>query len=315
MKAAILFVSAAACAAKMAAEGTIVKPSQAQLDYQELEMGALFQYNIGLYGNQYQNNYACNKGATSPSQWTSKPTIDTDQWVRTAQSAGLEYAVLTTQAGCGFLLFDTNSTIPKYAIDNSFSDLNGDTPVEQTRYYYTLREAKYQHDLVRQFVDSCKKYNMKAGVYYITNNNVFCGVHDGVMAKEGGGHCGTQEDFYRTMVQQLTELWSGYGDFVELWFDGGFSAAIASNLTELVGALQPGAIKFQGPGGDNTCRWGGAENGQVAGPDNWSTAQSSTAYGVGDPAGPVWSPAECDITLNGNGMWYWVNNTRQAADH
>ena len=51
-------------------------------------------------------------------------------------SYGGRYAVLTVQAGCGFVLYPSNATLPGGA-----------------RYNYTIRESSYGRDLVREFVD------------------------------------------------------------------------------------------------------------------------------------------------------------------
>lgn len=40
----------------------------------------------------------------------------------------------------------------------------------------------------------------------------------------GTGQVAVTQDQYADIVsQQLTELWTNYGDLAEIWFDGGFS--------------------------------------------------------------------------------------------
>jgi alpha-L-fucosidase len=50
-------------------------------------------------------------------------------------------------------------------------------------------------DIVRDFIASCKKYGIRPGLYYNTK-----------------------------VLQQLTELWTSYGELFEIWFDGSVMA-------------------------------------------------------------------------------------------
>ena len=64
---------------------------------------------------------------------------------------GARVAVLVVRHGCGFDLFPTNATLP-----SGFS------------YAYTIQNAPFQQgqgDLVRDFVASCRKYNVTPGFY------------------------------------------------------------------------------------------------------------------------------------------------------
>ena len=147
-------------------------PSAAQLHYQDMEVGAFFQYNIGEYG-ELHSNYACSDGVEPVSSFVPSGVIDTDAWVSAIKLFGAQYALLTTQAGCGFLLWPSNSSL-----------------ASGQRYNYTVREAAYEGgDLVEAFVKSCRKQAVRPGLYYIVNNNVFCGVKGGVVVG-GQGACG-----------------------------------------------------------------------------------------------------------------------------
>ena len=44
--------------------------------------------------------------------------------------------------------------------------------------------------------------------------------------------------------QQLSELWGRYGELTEVWFDGGFQAAMGPFVNRTLAALQPGAVAF-----------------------------------------------------------------------
>lgn len=77
--------------------------------------------------------------------------VDTDGWVEAVASMGARVAVLVVRHGCGFDLFPTNATLP-----SGFS------------YAYNIQNAPFQQgqgDLVRDFVASCRKYNVTPGFY------------------------------------------------------------------------------------------------------------------------------------------------------
>jgi len=118
---------------------------------------------------------------------------------------------------------------------------------------------------------------------------------------------------------QLTELWSGYGDLFEVWFDGGVLPPEKGgfDVMALLKKYQPGTIAFQGPFGfENNIRWVGNEEG-VAPYPCWSRADSATSSsGVieikglnGNPEGLFWCPGESDFPLRLNstfqGGWFW----------
>ena len=56
----------------------VAVPNVHQLVYQELELGVLIQYNIGLYGTK-TDNYACAARAMPPSAFSPSGAIDTDE--------------------------------------------------------------------------------------------------------------------------------------------------------------------------------------------------------------------------------------------
>jgi alpha-L-fucosidase len=84
-----------------------------QLAWQDLEQGALFQYNIGEYDEE-RGSYACgNTGLPPPpAVLFDAPLLNVTEWFQAVKSYGGTYAILTAQAGCGFLLYPTNTTLP-----------------------------------------------------------------------------------------------------------------------------------------------------------------------------------------------------------
>jgi alpha-L-fucosidase len=96
-----------------------------------------------------------------------------------------------------------------------------------------------------------------------------------------------------------------------VWFDGGALPPDKGgpDLVPILKRLQPHTVAFQGPPdtpAGNT-RWAGNESG-VTGNPSWSTVKASGDEGVGDPAGMVWQPPECDAPLR-NQDWFWHPNS------
>ncbi|HTY60561.1 MAG TPA: alpha-L-fucosidase, partial [Bacteroidota bacterium] len=221
--------------------------------------------------------------------------LNTDQWVASAKNAGATYAVLVAKHGTGFCLWPTRAH--GYHV--------GNTP---------WRGGK--GDIVRDFIRSCRAYGVRPGLYYNTNLNTYLGA-----LPEGIKGAVDQKWYARKVLDQLTELWSGYGSLSEIWFDGGVVAdscgGIAGSVTALINRYQPHAVLFQGPPGcRNLIRWIGNEDGRAPYP-NWSRADLAVSpRGVfdvtrveGDPEGSTWCPAEADFPGRRqsawNGGWLW----------
>lgn len=127
-------------------------PTADQLAYQDLELGAMFTFNIGEYGTK-TDNYACAHGALPITAFAPNGTIDTDRWIEGVAALGGTYALLTAQAGCGFLLW------PSRVVHKG-------GPLRGQLYNQTVRESGYAgRDLVGQFVVSCQKYRIKPAMY------------------------------------------------------------------------------------------------------------------------------------------------------
>jgi hypothetical protein len=269
-------------------------PSKQQLAWQDTELGALFQYNIGEYG-ELQNDYACgNQSVRLPAPSMFNPQrLNTTAWMESVVAGGFKYAVLTVQAGCGFLLHDTKSTLP-----------------DGSPYNYTIAQSPVLkgRDILAEFVAAARAAGIQPGVYYIVNNNVFLRTGSGKVGTVGQTKAGTvsvtQTEYEDIILAQLTEIWSDYGDLFELWFDGGtLDPALAPKIAPLLAKLQPNAVCFQGPT-KQAARWAGSESGDVPEP-NWSASKDSVAWGPGDPNAKQFAPSEADVTTSATGEWYW----------
>ncbi|MPM62045.1 hypothetical protein SDC9_108911 [bioreactor metagenome] len=107
-----------------------------------------------------------------------------EQWADVAAKAGMKYAVLTAKHHDGFCLWPSKHT--GYSV-----------------------KASGVPDLVRSFAGAFRARGLKVGLYYsLWDRNCACYEDDAKYA-----------DY---MKFQLEELLTGYGDILELWFDGGW---------------------------------------------------------------------------------------------
>lgn len=273
---------------------TVVTPNARQLAWADAEMGVLIHFDMPVY----QPDYNFRNWGTHPDASLFNPTeLNTDQWLDAAHKLGAKYAVLVAKHCSGFSLWPTEA------------------------HDYSIKQSPWKNgegDIVADFIASCKKYNIKPGIYASTTANGYLYVDNPGIVQEGAPV--TQEEYNKIVTKQLTELWSNYGELFEIWFDGGVLSKDqgGADVLSLVQKLQPNAIAFQGPyGHPNLVRWVGNEEG-VAPYPCWATADSTTnADGTrvinglnGDPSAPFWCPGESDFTLRWNrsfqGGWFWT---------
>lgn len=271
------------------AQPSNVLPTDQQIEWINKEIGVIITLDINIYAPE-TFDYA--KKETLPPVSAFHPSrLNTDQWVLAAKSAGAKYAVLTAKHGTGFALWHTKSN--DYHVGNS--------PVKL--------------DVVSEFIKSCKKYGVKPGIYYNTNMNTYYGAGYIPQSEE------KRMEFNSIVYQQLSELWSNYGELFEIWFDGGVMSdpktGISDKVKVLIAKHQPNALLFGGPTEwRNVLRWVGNEDGGTPYP-HWSRAGNQTAtdgveeiHGTnGNPDGKYWMPGEADFpnrnTSAWNGGWLW----------
>lgn len=218
--------------------------------------------------------------------------LDVEQWVLAAKGAGARFAPITATHETGFAIYQ--------------SDVNP----------YSMKALKYRDgkgDLLRDFVDACRKHGIKPGVYIGIRWNSFFGVHNfkvegtGVMQKN-------RQEYYNKMAEGMVkEICTNYGPLFEIWFDGG-----ASSPEKGADAL------FYHNDQVAEARWGGSESGTVGYPC-WATFPfhytgsgegapkqiAGNRYALlkhGDSLGTHWMPAMADAPLRGFGgrhEWFW----------
>ena len=160
-------------------EENLVLPSEAQQRYQEMEVIGFLHFNMNTFTDKEWG-----VGDEDPILF-SPTNLSTDQWASVAKQAGLGELILTAKHHDGFCLWPSQ-----------FTD-------------HCIKNSPYKNgkgDIVKEFVNSCRKQNLKVGLYlspWDRNHKDY----------------GTKEylNYYRN---QLTELLTNYGDVNELWLDG-----------------------------------------------------------------------------------------------
>lgn len=148
---------------------------------------------------------------------------DADKWIAAASEAGCRYAVLTSRHHDSFCLWPSR-----------YGDFN-------TRTYMGGR------DLIAPFIEACRKYGLKVGLYYSPP--------DFRTAGEYLPYGGWQEDRRSEIPQELTdyehamvrgqvrELLTNWGRIDLIWFDGKWRHILDEAK---IRALQPGIVIGRG---------------------------------------------------------------------
>jgi len=293
-------------------ENKIPVPNKRQLAWQNAEMGAVFHYDLHVFdGIKYgQGNNRIDP--VDDYQIFNPKKLDTDQWVKAAKDAGFTFAILTATHETGFALYQSNVNP------------------------YCMKALKFEDgkgDLVRDFVNSCRKYGIKPGIYLGIRWNSFLGVHD-FKVNGVGEFRENRQKWYNKMVEGMVkEICTNYGELFEIWFDGGADSPEtgAPDVLPIVQQYQPNCLFYHNKQLAEA-RWGGSESGLVSYPC-WSTfpyrstgagesAQKNIALNnfqllkTGDPEGTYWMPAMSDAPLrgyNGRHEWFWEPGDEESV--
>lgn len=229
-------------------------------------------------------------GDASPSIFNPQK-FDANQIASAAKAAGFNGLVSVAKHHDGFCLWPTEAT--DYNISKS-----------------PWREGK--GDMVKEFMEATRGNDMQFGVY--------CSAWD---RNDPAYASPLYVEHYR---QELTELYSNYGELFTSWHDGanggdGYYGGARekrnidrstyynwNSIWEITRKMQPGAVIFSDIGPD--IRWVGNESG-VAGETCWATFTPVGPEGqepapglvetkfltTGQRDGKFWIPAECDVPL------------------
>jgi alpha-L-fucosidase len=233
----VVLVSAIAIAgaAGLAAQNFVdVKPSPQQVEWQDLEIGAILHFGPNTFQDREWGDGTADARVFNPTQF------DPEQWMRAIKAAGAKYVVMVAKHHDGFCLWPTGQT--DYSVRNS-----------------PWKGGK--GDVVGEVAAAARKYGLKFGVYLSPWDR-----HEPRYSNT------TEYDKY--YAAELDELAQNYGELVEFWLDGAGSAGHVYNFPRIIEELrtyQPNTLVFADTGlfeyGD--IRWVGNESGVVP-RENWN---------------------------------------------
>ena len=241
-----------------------LKPSAGQLAFLDWEFGVFFHFGIRSFfiGHKDWDNRPMPAEAFNPDR------LDCEQWIRTIKDAGATYAILVCKHHDGFANWPSKYT--DYSVAS--------TPWKGGK-----------GDVVREYVDACRKYGLKVGLYY--------------SPAQWGGKISFKEDreYDDYFINQIGELLTGYGKIDYLWFDGCGSEGHQYDTDRIVKAIrgmQPEILIFSM--WDPDTRWVGNEDGYAPMPNFNTTADvdfSMLATEKEKLSHTKFLPSECDFKM------------------
>ena len=208
-----------------------LKPTNEQLEFLNWEFGIFFHFGIRSF---YPGHWDWD-GREMPLEGFNPTELDCEQWIRSVRDAGAKYAILTAKHHDGFALWPTKYS--EYSVANTpWKDGKG--------------------DVVQEFVDACRKYGIKVGLYYSPAQWGKYAIPFSE-AKE-------YDDYF---INQIGELLTNYGKIDYLWFDGCGSEGHEYDHERIVNAIQsmqPGILTFCNPEWMPGVRWIGNEDGYAS---------------------------------------------------
>lgn len=240
-----------------------------QLDFLSWEFGLFFHFGIRTFyeGHKDWDMKPMALSAFDPAE------LDCGEWIRTLREAGGKYAVLVCKHHDGFANWPSAYT--EYSVKN--------TPWKNGR-----------GDVVREFTDACRKYDIKVGLYYSP-------------AQFGSAKMSPREydDYF---INQIRELLTNYGRIDYLWFDGCGSEGHqydTARIVKEIRACQPQILLFNM--WDPDTRWVGNEAG-IAHSPNYLTVDALDFSVLTERrdrlAQAKFLPAECDCRMRLENWFY-----------
>ena len=247
-----------------------------QLEYLSWEYGMFFHFGI----RPFFPGHVDWDGKDMPLEAFDPTELDCDQWIRVAKEAGATYAILTCKHHDGFALWPT-----KYS-------------------YYSVANTPWKNgkgDVVREFVDACRRHGLRVGLYY--------------SPAQWGKYAvpfANAKDYDDYFINQIGELLTNYGKIDYLWFDGCGSEGHEYDRERIVseiGRMQPEILTFCDPEWTPGVRWVGNEDGyaSLANPLVVSaTDYSELSTEEQKLSCAAFLPSECDCKLRST--WFWDEN-------
>lgn len=287
-------------------------PTQAQLNWQNAELAALVCIDMHSFDGKF---YIQKEARVSPIEDYNifdPQSYNTDQWVKSLKDAGFKIAILTVSHETGFFFHQSDATP------------------------YNMKALKWRDgkgDVLGDFKASCEKYGILPGVYIGIRWNAFYGIHDFRVEGESA-FAQNRQQHYNIMIENIVEeIFTRYGDWAMVWFDGGAHGPEQGgpDVLSAFEKYQPNCLFYHNLQRADM-RWGGSESGTVPYP-SWGTfPYVSTGAGesakkqiatnnfallkTGDPEGQYYMPAMSDAPLRGYGGhdWFWEPDREQLIN-
>lgn len=288
---------------QLLAQDIIPIPTQAQLQWQNAELAALVCIDLHAFDGKFYIQQEARVTPVEDYNIFNPQNYDMDQWIKSLKDAGFKIAILTVSHETGFFFHQSDATP------------------------YCMKALKWQDgkgDILRDFKASCEKYGILPGVYIGTRWNSFYGIHD--FKVEGDSEFAqNRQQHYNTMIENIVEeIFTRYGDWAMVWFDGGAHGPEQGgpDVLSVFEKYQPNCLFYHNLQRADM-RWGGSESGTVPYP-SWGTfpyvstgagesakkeiaANNFALLKTGDPNGKYYMHAMSDAPLRGNGGhdWFW----------
>ncbi len=178
------------------------------------QLGSTISHSLVGASDDYVQRYREELPKTfNPKRW------DPEFYAMLAKTCGMKYIALTTKHHSGFCLWDTKTT--------PFNVMN--TP--------------YGKDIVREFVDACRKHDLAVGFYYSPEDFMYSHSRGETIRRYGHQpNPDSDPDYIRFIKAQVTELMTQYGDVNVFFIDG----AGKKPAKEQVWTLQPDCLITRG---------------------------------------------------------------------
>ncbi len=245
-------------------------PTKRQLEFLDWELGIFFHFGIRSFFPGHKDW----DGKPMPASAFNPTEFDPFQWVRLARNAGATYCILTCKHHDGFANWPSKRS--DYSVAQS--DWEGG-----------------RGDVVKTFVEACRKYNMKVGLYY--------------SPAQWGGTVKFSEpkEYDDYFIEQISELLTNYGKIDYLWFDGCGSENHEydkARIIKTIRGLQPEILIFSMWDPDSC--WVGNEDG-YSDLAHCNAADNAPFSMLADDERSLgeerYLPAECDLCLR-NHTWF-----------
>ena len=140
-----------------------------------------------------------------------------------AKLAGMKYMVLTTKHHSGYCLWDTRTT------------------------NFNIMNSAYGKDLIKEYVDACRKQGLGVGLYFSPEDFHFLHVNGQLITRDLSTPIPDEimSKYLAHTEQQLTELMGNYGKIDVIFFDGG-EGPLQEKAKEVVWRLQQDVLVTRG---------------------------------------------------------------------